>query len=170
VNSTIIGVDTNNLMHEIFNVWKNSGSYNRATSKIFAKMDIEGSEFRVLPTMLTRGSLCLISGMSVEWHYSYNKGAPRNMDDILYFITSNSYDCDFWVFTGDDESYMDGGPAIPDFPSPTRRLLQFYSNIISSVRQLLIPTSQRKNSRSLLIKKDKQDKKDFVTASYLRAR
>jgi len=156
-------------MHEIFNVWKQSGSYDRSTSKIFAKMDIEGSEFRVLPTMLTRGSLCLISGMSVEWHYGYNKGAPRNMDDILYFITSNSYDCDFWVFTGDDESYMDGGPPIPDFPSPTRRLLQFYSNIISSIRQLISPsstTSQPKTSRSLLIKKDK---KDFVKASYLRA-
>ena len=56
--------------------------------------------------MLTRGSLCLISGMSVEWHFSLNRNAPRNFDDILYFITSNSYDCDFWVFNEDDETYM----------------------------------------------------------------
>ena len=42
-NTTIIGIDTNNLIHEIYNVWKISENYNRTASKMFVKMDIEGS-------------------------------------------------------------------------------------------------------------------------------
>lgn len=149
-NSTIIGVDTNNFIHEIYNIWKLSSNYDRTTSKIFAKMDIEGSEFQVLPTMLTRGSLCLISGMSVEWHFALNKNAPRNFDDILYFITSNSYDCDFWVFNEDDETYMNNEEPIPDFPS---RMLQLYSNFIFSVRRFLLTPSSKIQQTIFLAKK-----------------
>jgi hypothetical protein len=106
---------------------------NNITFKIII-IYIQGSEFQVLPTMLTRGSLCLISGMSVEWHFSLNRNAPRNFDDILYFITSNSYDCDFWVFNEDDETYMNNEEPIPDFPG---RLLHLYGNILSQLYKLL---------------------------------
>jgi hypothetical protein len=58
------------------------------------------------------------------------------------------------VFTGDDESYLDGGEPIPDFPSPTRRILEFYKSIIFSIRKLLATpssttiTNQQETTRS----------------------
>jgi hypothetical protein len=132
-----IAVDTDAFLHSLFQLWHSSASYSPA-SRVFAKMDIEGSEYFVLPRMFAGGSLCHISEMAVEWHpgtvllyctifiyYTYfkvyaildilTKGAlmhgPTYAADMLSAWKASGMCPSFSLIQLDDESYAaDPGP------------------------------------------------------------
>ena len=88
---TVLRLDQSDFLHSVYKYWTRSPSYS-TNSKIYAKMDIEGSEYEVLATMLTRGSLCLINGMQVEWHdhfFGPNR-THRNRHDYISMETTNT--------------------------------------------------------------------------------
>lgn len=92
-------------------------SANKAT-KIVMKMDIEGSEFVVLPAMLKSGVLCKGSGVDalyVEWHpwAVQNQTASFLTPDEVKTQIGQQTACDPTVVIDmDDETYIHGGPRI----------------------------------------------------------
>jgi len=91
------------------------------------KMDIEGSEYQVLPDLLATGVLChTINGLFGEWHTDARPTLSalriyRNWDTLLAQMmvsTISRNDCKFDEFIDfDDESYlMDGIPLPPSAP------------------------------------------------------
>jgi hypothetical protein len=83
-------------------------------SRIVAKMDIEGGEYTVLPTMLTQSdSLCSISYIGIEWHRNMDvKSQPpetKTIMPILQFITKQAKGCRTGIHKTDDESYGQAG-------------------------------------------------------------
>ena len=70
------------------------------TPSVVMKMDIEGSEFRVLSRLLSSGVLCDLDAAAVEWHDERYKGtvpihratgAPTNFSGMLaYAIAASS--------------------------------------------------------------------------------
>jgi hypothetical protein len=71
-----ISVDTDDFIRKVMHLWKHSKSYVPGHSKVFAKMDIEGSEYFVLPKMIAGRSLCHIDAMTIEWHPNNIKCSP----------------------------------------------------------------------------------------------
>ena len=49
----------------------------RNDDNVFMKLDIEAGEFRLLPYMLSSGSLCNIDYMLIEWHFSVINATTR---------------------------------------------------------------------------------------------
>lgn len=113
-----IAVDLNEFIHETFQTWKSSYSYNKERSKVYAKLDIEGSEYWVVPHMLGGGSLCLINRMTIEWHLE-RACAPQNLTTSLVLdAMTRSPACKNFSFTDkDDESYGSGEDNHP-LPNP----------------------------------------------------
>ncbi|KAJ1406438.1 hypothetical protein B484DRAFT_456819 [Ochromonadaceae sp. CCMP2298] len=108
-----IAVDTNAFLQHLFHLWHLSASYTPGKSKVFAKMDIEGSEYFVLPHMFTGGSLCQIDEMSIEWHPSAVKCAPADAAAMAAMTWITSAACPNYRLTElDDETYSlkDPGP------------------------------------------------------------
>ena len=66
----VIALDISHFLHKIVKLWEGA-NYKKHTSRILAKMDIEGSEFSVIPHMLQEGSLCLINEITIEYHHIY---------------------------------------------------------------------------------------------------
>ncbi|KAJ1432796.1 hypothetical protein B484DRAFT_447577 [Ochromonadaceae sp. CCMP2298] len=110
-----IAVDTDAFLNSLFQLWHSSASYSPA-SRVLAKMDIEGSEYFVLPRMFAGGSLCHISEMTVEWHPDIlTKGAARHgptyAADMLSEWKASGMCPSFSLIQLDDESYaVDPGP------------------------------------------------------------
>ena len=50
------------------------------TPSVVMKMDIEGSEFRVLSRLLSSGVLCDLSAAAIEWHDERYKGTPPRIE------------------------------------------------------------------------------------------
>ena len=84
---------------------------------VYMKMDIEGSEWIVLPHMLSKGGLCAnkISVATLEWHKwaikkaDKNKIGPESMVDKIASQVCNGT----VVSTLDDESYLRDGVPLP---------------------------------------------------------
>ena len=91
------------------------------------KMDIEGSEYQVLPDLLATGVLChTINGLFGEWHTDARPTLSalriyRNWDTLLaqmmaITISRNDYKFDEFI-DFDNESYlMDSIPLHPSAP------------------------------------------------------
>lgn len=120
VATTSLLVDANRFLHQTILHWKKTSSYTNKT-KVIAKMDIEGGEFEVIPTMLAHGSLCLIDFMFLEWHHRFIPNAEEEIEKMLVFMTSHSKHCKFKLLDLDDETYAFDN----NFPLPpeTRKLL-----------------------------------------------
>jgi hypothetical protein len=85
-----------------------------SNSRTIAKMDIEGGEYTVLPTMLTQSdSLCSIAYIGIEWHRNMDlKSSPpetKTILPILQFITKQAKNCQTVIHKIDDESYGQAG-------------------------------------------------------------
>lgn len=80
-----------------------------SNSKTVAKMDIEGAEYTVFPTMLTQSnSLCSISYIGIEWHPRGTEARPHmNTGElkVLNFLTQQAKGCQTVIRNLDDESY-----------------------------------------------------------------
>ncbi len=120
MTTTSLSVDANRFFHQTILHWKKTSSYTNDT-KVIAKMDIEGGEFEVIPTMLAHGSLCLIDFMMLEWHHRFIPNAEEEIEKMLVFMTSHSKHCKFKLIDLDDETYAFDN----NFPLPpeTRKLL-----------------------------------------------
>jgi len=94
---------------------------------IVMKMDIEGSEYTILPSLLLSGALCKVGTVYMEWHpYRFRQGwvygrnneafNPREIGYILKYLTSHANGCRTRFVNSDDEKY--GTMHITDLPLP----------------------------------------------------
>ena len=58
------------LHHQVVDASSHGGS-SRLRHRIYMKMDIEGSELRVLPHLIATQALCVINELSIEWHEAF---------------------------------------------------------------------------------------------------
>ena len=107
-----------------------------AGGRIFAKIDVEGSEFRVLPHLLLRQALCLIDFATIEWHdWMFLTGwgvrsakllglAPADAGSELVQLVANRTrhtieeaishpSCKLSLIELDDESFQHDGMELP---------------------------------------------------------
>jgi FkbM family methyltransferase len=116
----VMVVDLNHLLNNVFRLWKVSPGYNATESKVFAKMDIEGAEYSVLPHMIFGDSLCHIDGIAVEYHGfqgSCFPRQPRDIDETSFGIKWLSHlKCKTVFEDVDDESYRRDGCPLPTNP------------------------------------------------------
>ncbi len=118
--STVISLDIDHLIKKMMNHWNTTDS-----SKVVAKMDIEGAEFNVIPHMLSKGSLCMIDYMMIEWHFRFINARKVSsifqsqdiFEDVINSLTERSSDCKFKLIELDDESYSGGKDNSIAFPS-----------------------------------------------------
>lgn len=92
-------------------------------AKVLMKMDIEGSEFSVLPHMLTTGSFNHIDAMTVEFHIWPNgfafqantlkisQASCREFANVFPFMLKSQYNTTFR--TVDDENFRFDGKPLP---------------------------------------------------------
>lgn len=109
---------------------------NDKVGKIMMKMDIEGSEFSVLPHLVRSQALCMIGRVQIEWHERFytrevGNAAARTLklpweesgstlaeeitvkdkDWFMSHMAQPSDSCQTWLEDVDDESYIhDGAP------------------------------------------------------------
>jgi len=99
---------------------------------VMMKMDIEGSEFAVLPKLLQRNLLCagVVDALTVEWHARYHKSGVRSVGAAairdLAVQLDNRTRCRprrvaEW-FKIDDESYHLDSQPLPSKSQPLERL------------------------------------------------
>jgi FkbM family methyltransferase len=76
-------------------------------SKIFMKMDIEGSEYELLPVLVKEGVLCGIDAIVVEFHRYFVKGAegPKYYIPKMQAQLKQQANCKAQILSLDDESY-----------------------------------------------------------------
>lgn len=97
--------------------------YHRAgqteASKIVVKMDVEGSEWYLVPHLLHRGALCGIDYIFMEMHGNIFPGKPKTKCFIpsLQWILSAIPGCKTTIMNMDDESYGTGEDRQP-LPAP----------------------------------------------------
>jgi len=122
-NTTALSIDTNRFVHHIHRLWVQSGSFRPETSKLYVKMDVEGSEFDVVPDMLLHGSLCLVDAMMTEWHPhnfpNQNPDMKKLWEKIFWYLTNfgkSSHGCRFSHTNFHDESFLNDTDTA--FPPP----------------------------------------------------
>jgi len=90
-------------------------------------MDIEGSEYEMLPHMLLDGSLCHIDLGFIEWHHHLLEDVRKNnpsknlppstiFPEFVQFLNKTQlFDrhCKFQMVDLDDESFMFDGKPLP---------------------------------------------------------
>ena len=59
------------LLHHQVEGASSRGGSSRLRHRIYMKMDIEGSELRVLPHLIATQALCVINELSIEWHEAF---------------------------------------------------------------------------------------------------
>eukprot|EP01038_Epipyxis_sp_PR26KG_P018495 gene18495-26097_t len=119
-NETALLFDVDKFIHKINDLWMKSASYHPKESRMVAKMDIEGSEYSVLPKMLGHGSLCIIHEIMIEWHDRFFPNATQemlNLGKTLTWVSQNAVDCRLKLLEIDDNMYADGADNRP-FPHP----------------------------------------------------
>ena len=114
---TVATIDTGHFLHHMFGSWERD-----TNSKVVAKLDIEGAEYEVMPSIIGHGSLCHIDLMFTEWHK-----VPTNSDypfpnstvlsEVLSLVSRHTSQCRFKSTTLDDESYSQ--IKLIDHPYPT---------------------------------------------------
>jgi len=112
----VVALDLSHFLLKIYKLWEGV-NHDRQSSRIVAKMDIEGSEFSILPHMLQMGSLCLINEIAIEYHeiYTGNYCSLTNKEahKAIKWMTTGSKCDNFTVISLDDESYR-----FSNFPLP----------------------------------------------------
>ena len=106
-----LALDIDKFIHDMLLVWKSSTIYypkkNNINNLIVTKMDIEGSEFSVLPHMNTKGSLCHMNLMLIEWHVKYfntsDKPAMRRIKKDIVKRAKDKRQCLLELVDLDDE-------------------------------------------------------------------
>lgn len=112
---SVLAIDTDQFLHNLIHEWKKSKSYNAISSKIISKMDIEGSEFIVLPHILVHGSLCHLDSLLIEWHDRFAAGKDvHKIRDMISTAKTYSTGCTYEFSDVDDESYMDSNFPLPN--------------------------------------------------------
>lgn len=87
------------------------------------KMDIEGSEFKVLQHMMDAGVLCksFLDTVIIEWHYDYIPENEKLAAKFLMHRINDASRCPGDTITNflnmDDETYLLDGQELPDCPS-----------------------------------------------------
>mmetsp|Transcript_32100 Transcript_32100/g.44502 ORF Transcript_32100/g.44502 Transcript_32100/m.44502 type:complete len:330 (-) Transcript_32100:282-1271(-) len=74
---------------------------------VMMKMDVEGSEYSILPRLLSSGALCALDSIFVEYHENFfHSGAiPKNLHQQLLNHSKSTSGCKVKINVGDDESY-----------------------------------------------------------------
>jgi FkbM family methyltransferase len=94
---------------------------------ILMKMDIEGAEYTILPSLMLSGALCKVNTVYMEWHRNFypkgwvygQKGAslrPEQIPGVVEYLTSHAKGCSTEFINLDDESY--GRANIRQLPLP----------------------------------------------------
>ena len=104
--------------------------------RVLMKMDIEGSEYEVLPELMSTGALCHVDTVVLEWHPEVaSNNAVAAMEPVLRWLDGavTAHDGSTTrcvaptVSAVDDESYLHDGQAAPiganctSIPNTTRR-------------------------------------------------
>jgi hypothetical protein len=92
--------------------------FNPTTSKMVAKVDIEGAEYTILPHMALHGSICFFDEMMIEWHPSFvAKDLSGSVGGFMNMLQKEVKNCRFHIDNLDDETYGGGADTQP-FPEP----------------------------------------------------
>lgn len=77
------------------------------TSRVFAKMDIEGAEYELFTALIDRKAICGIDAIYAEFHKYFVKGGlgPKVYIPRLHSQIKKIENCNTLVFSLDDESY-----------------------------------------------------------------
>lgn len=111
---TALSVHLNAFLHDLHKRWRHTSAYSEL-SHLVAKMDIEGSEYDVLPDLLMHGGLCYFDVIMIEWHHRFVPSAPDELNDkLLSYLASKVDNCKFKIVDVDDETYgNDNGTPFP---------------------------------------------------------
>jgi hypothetical protein len=115
-------LDLDRLVLVIMGEWK-SRNFAEGTSRMISKMDIEGSEYLVLPHMAEHGSLCYFDIIMLEWHAHMQPADSISKEAVLASIQEAvrvNVGCKITISEVDDEWYAfdDKRP----FPQPGIRI------------------------------------------------
>jgi hypothetical protein len=107
--ASALAIDMNQFLHNVYSLWTSTSSYaSTKDHKIVAKMDIEGSEFNVLPHMMLHGSICFIDFLIIEFHpLDFHNLSPHDhvLGDIIKHLATKSESCKLEISTRDDETF-----------------------------------------------------------------
>ena len=100
--------------------WKEN-NFDPSSSKVVAKMDVEGAEYVVLPHMLRHHTICLIDLVMMEWHHEvvaqlHAQYDNLQMDAIKKFKRNRTECVNKEIITFDDETHKD---TVGNFVMPT---------------------------------------------------
>jgi len=88
---------------------------------VVMKMDIEGSEFIVLPELIRRGHLCRehVTKIYIEWHNRFQPNGTTAKEQLMYDIGNQTCQSGKSPISGlDDESYRQDGQPLPGTEAP----------------------------------------------------
>ena len=111
-SATVRTVDLARLVHTVDRLLvRMHGGRDAAGTKIVMKMDIEGSEHRVLPHLMHTHAMCLVNRVYMEWHGA----AMRSwfMAQIAKSPCGPALSGDFRAMRNDDETYRNDGRPWP---------------------------------------------------------
>ena len=80
------------------------------------KMDIEGSEYTVLPHMVKHGIFCqdIVTAMTIEWHGAANHNSTLNEQKLRQQLQLQSNCKNTKIIGQDDETFLHDGKALPE--------------------------------------------------------
>lgn len=78
------------------------------------KMDIEGSEYTVLPHLMIHGILCQVNFMTVDWHPALPQAETEYFKKFYHaFEQQDIFHCPFKILEFEDETYFHGEDPHP---------------------------------------------------------
>jgi hypothetical protein len=102
------------------------GSYGNSGPKVVMKMDVEGSEYVMLPDLMLSGTMCGIDFMYGEFHAGFapldfpghriplkTRGEVQRIGEAMHKVIPSSRNCKTVFQIGDDESYLHDGMPLP---------------------------------------------------------
>ena len=89
-----------------FPKWFAGMKFDPTMTRILMKMDIEGSEYDVVATLLAQGSLCSIHTVTIEWHQRFCRGPLCNVNLPFLVQLLSKHGCNVRFVDRDDESYL----------------------------------------------------------------
>jgi len=105
---TITTIDLGKYINEVVATRRRHGR-----GRVGMKIDIEASEFTVLPHLIRTGALCHISFMYMEWHPDLQKHISKEVIKGILASYANST-CRSEIHEIDDETYLHDGIELPN--------------------------------------------------------
>ena len=142
--ASALAVDMNQFLHSVHSLWTSTSSYTSTKDhKIVAKMDIEGSEFNVLPHMILHGSICFIDYLIIEFHpldMQSLSQLDRSLGDVINHLIKKSESCKLEISGRDDETF--GNDNNIPYPSVDKyqeliKSMEPSSSLRQSIRRIL---------------------------------